>query len=160
MQCPHCDIAITEHEASRCLDAWVAEVVMGWKPYRIIQYNILYPPSRQAFCDEHPVLYREFDPEMSYEFDSEHFYDSRVPDGFTQPIVPAYGTSITDAWEVVEKLNSSGHVVEIVNDCVAWSVRFTNLDSGKKYVSDWKCSLETQICRAALEAKDARSETE
>ncbi|KKK65183.1 hypothetical protein LCGC14_2976710, partial [marine sediment metagenome] len=30
MKCPHCQIEVDEHEANRCLDAWVAEVVMDW----------------------------------------------------------------------------------------------------------------------------------
>ena len=29
--CPHCDTSVDEHEAGRCLDAWVAEAVMGWR---------------------------------------------------------------------------------------------------------------------------------
>ncbi len=33
MNCPHCGIRVSEHEANRCLDAWVAEAVMG-KPTR------------------------------------------------------------------------------------------------------------------------------
>jgi len=28
-RCPHCDTPIDEHPANRCLDAWVAEAVMG-----------------------------------------------------------------------------------------------------------------------------------
>lgn len=32
MNCPHCNTHIDEHPASRCLDAWVAEAVMGWQP--------------------------------------------------------------------------------------------------------------------------------
>ena len=28
--CPHCDVGVRKHEASWCLDAWVAEKVMGW----------------------------------------------------------------------------------------------------------------------------------
>ena len=34
MNCPHCSVHIDEHEASRCLDAWVAEVVMGHSDIR------------------------------------------------------------------------------------------------------------------------------
>lgn len=30
-ECPHCGTPITEHEATRCLDAWVAEAVTGWE---------------------------------------------------------------------------------------------------------------------------------
>ncbi len=34
MNCPHCETEIDEHEANRCLDAWVAEAVMGWERSR------------------------------------------------------------------------------------------------------------------------------
>jgi len=27
--CPHCDTSVDEHDSGRCLDAWVAEAVMG-----------------------------------------------------------------------------------------------------------------------------------
>ncbi|KKK66418.1 hypothetical protein LCGC14_2964270, partial [marine sediment metagenome] len=47
MNCPHCETLIDEHKATRCLDAWIAEYVMGWKPYKIVNYNILYPPTMQ-----------------------------------------------------------------------------------------------------------------
>lgn len=29
MKCPHCETHIDEHKANRCLDAWIAEKVMG-----------------------------------------------------------------------------------------------------------------------------------
>ncbi len=32
MNCPTCGIDIDQHPANRCMDAWVAEKVMGWKP--------------------------------------------------------------------------------------------------------------------------------
>lgn len=34
-ECPHCQTSIEEHKATRCLDAWVAEAVMGWRTHRI-----------------------------------------------------------------------------------------------------------------------------
>ena len=90
-------------QAGRELDALIAEKVMGWKPYFIISYNILYPPGRQGYCDAHPVLFKPFNPDRPYEYDSEHFYDSSQG-GLTQPIVPPYSTQIADAWLVVEKI--------------------------------------------------------
>ena len=35
MNCPHCNVHIDEHPASRCLDAWVAEAVMKLDRVRI-----------------------------------------------------------------------------------------------------------------------------
>ena len=31
LHCPTCGVEIDEHEATTCLDAWVAERVMGWE---------------------------------------------------------------------------------------------------------------------------------
>ena len=108
MNCPHCNVHIDKHPASRCLDAWVAEAVMEWKPYFIISYNILYPPGRQSFCDEHPVLYGNYRSDKPYEFDSEHFYNSGETPPFTQPIVISYSTDISVAKKASDK---AGHAV-------------------------------------------------
>jgi len=44
MNCPHCQIAVDEHPANRCLDAWVAEKVMGWESSYGDSYWIMLPP--------------------------------------------------------------------------------------------------------------------
>ena len=123
MKCPHCDVRVDEHETSRCLDAWVAEDVMGWTKKKIKGSDGV----TRTYWKSETKPYKEL-----WQFSP--------------------SANIADTWEVVEKLNSSGHVVEIINDCVAWSVRFINIDTDKKYISDWKCSLETQICHAAIKA--------
>ncbi len=114
-------------KAGRELDARVAEEVMGWKV------------DREAWTVAKP--------------------HKEKPDTFwCVPLIEGYwgawnpSTHIADAWRVVEKLNSDGYIVEIVNDCVAWSVSFTHVDDGKKHVADWKNSPEAQICLAALKA--------
>lgn len=159
MNCPHCKVEINKHEATRCLDAWVAEHVMGWKPYRVIGVNILYPPSRIANNNKHPVLYKPFDPEREYDFDSSHFFDSSRG-GFTEPIVPKYSTEIEIAWRVIEKMRNTqiqGHVgptrLHSLRQC-----------SGKDWDLAW-CSdfgfteavlaptAQLAICRAAIKAK-------
>ena len=119
MNCPHCGIHIDEHEAGRCLDAWVIEKAMNW----------------WGISEEDGWFGWNYENEMEV-------YDW----------IPRVSTSISAAWEVVKKLNRSGYMVEIINDCVAWSVVFRNIDTGKNFTSDWRASLETQICRAAIKA--------
>ena len=114
------------------LDALVAEKVMG-----------AYWTERENVCR---ILWNAEGVEMVME---EWYEKGWVPS--TAPL-PEYSTRIQDAWLVVEKLNNDGYVVEIVNDCVAWNVSFTHVDDGKKHIADWKNSLETQICLAALKA--------
>ena len=159
MNCPHCQTPIDKHEATRCLDAWIAEYVMGWKPYKIVGYNILYPPNMQATADKHPVIFKPFDQWREYDFDSEHFFDSREG-GFTQPIVPKYSTELEIAWRVVEDINNTqikGHVgptmLHQLRQC-------SNGQWGIIWCTDFGFTEEVRaptvplaICRAAMKAK-------
>ncbi len=45
MNCPRCNLSVDEHPANRCMDAWVAEAVMG---YRLIDGIWYYPPYRHG----------------------------------------------------------------------------------------------------------------
>ena len=67
-------------------------------------------------------------------------------------LVPHYSTQIADAWLVVEKMKDSGYCVELFYDMVAWSVSFMHIDRDEKHGADWRNSIETQICLAALKA--------
>ncbi len=125
MKCPHCQTEVDEHEANRCLDAWVAEAVMGWQ----IRNN-----------PDIPSIVEYWDGTLLTGLKYEYW---REP--------PYFSDDIAAAWEVVEKLNDAGYTVDIRNDRVAWSVVFM-LDEDKKYTADWKASLFLQICRAALKA--------
>ena len=60
--------------------------------------------------------------------------------------------SIEAAWLVVEKMKDSGYCVELFYDMVAWSVSFMHIDRDEKHGADWRNSIETQICLAALKA--------
>lgn len=148
MNCPHCQTPIEEHKATRCLDAWIAEKVLGYRHGVPLPNSAGWmPPDAEVVDTGNP--WTTTSTGGTYPF---------IVNGTLFAMRGAFGrtwspsTSIADAWEVVTKLNSSGYIVEIMNDCIAWSVCFTNIDSDKKYTSDWKCSLQTQICRAALKA--------
>lgn len=128
--CPHCGVHIDEHPASPCLNAWVATDVM----------ELVVRITTDGIGDFLPVI---SDPHGSYYAGGNGMLESPVSD---------YGNYIAPAWEVVEKLNQSGYIVEIINDCVAWSVVFRNIDTDERFTSDWKTSLEVQVCRAAIKA--------
>ena len=160
MNCPHCETLIDEHKATRCLDAWVAEYVMGWKPYKIISVNVLHPPNGQAYNDEHPVLYKPFDPESEYDFDSERFYDDSRG-GRTQPIVPKYSTEIEIAWRIIKAINNEqmqGHVgptrLHRLKQCSGdrWGVVWCSDFGFTEEVIAPTAPLA--ICRAALKASE------
>ncbi len=151
MNCPHCETRINRHEAIRCLDAWIAEYVMGWKPYKIVRHNILYPPIMQAKADEYPVIYKPFDPDREYDFDSSHFFNSSRG-GFTQPIVPKYSMEIQTAWRLVESTEGYFGLDRYTNyeadpEYDWWEAGFANSPPGTALTP------ELAICRAAIKAK-------
>lgn len=103
INCPHCNTQIDEHEASRCLDAWVANEVMGWRGREVTMTNILLPPQGWERYFDNDTLYGPPSEKREWDFDSRQFYNSDKG-GKTMPIVPHYSASIAAAWEVAEKL--------------------------------------------------------
>ena len=136
LNCPHCNTHIDEHPASRCLDAWVAEAVMG-----LVQ-------CQAKFHDENPQCYATKDaPE----------YGS---------ILKEYSTDIAAAWEVVEKLRIRQSPIELHgdewHDGGDWQATFYNirkqmgaLGRGVHKVTGpnrGQPSAPLAICRAAIKA--------
>ena len=66
--------------------------------------------------------------------------------------LPHYSTQIADTKQVWDKMISEGYALSVEHDCIAWSVCFTHLDTGKVFYGDWRQSLETQTCNVALKA--------
>ena len=125
---------MTEHKAGCELDALVAEKAMG-----------AYWTERENVCR---ILWNVEGEEMVME---EWYEKDWVP---SKAPLPAYSTQIAETKQVLEKMISNGYAVEIVHDCVAWSVCFVHIDTSAKYCGDWKDSLEVQICNAALKAME------
>ena len=67
-------------------------------------------------------------------------------------MTPRYSTQIADAKLVWVKMLTEGYALSIEHDCIAWSVCFTHLDTGKVFYGDWRQSLEAQTCNVALKA--------
>jgi hypothetical protein len=87
MKCPHCDTPIDDHAATRCLDAWVAEVIMG-------QSLHVHEPSKYGMFCEHchaNKSYVEFGTKWGRSIPPEH-----------------YSTDISAAWEVMDKEHPCG----------------------------------------------------
>lgn len=81
MNCPHCDIEISVHSASRCFDAWLAVDVMGWQ-----------------------LGVREGKSNIS----SEGGIWSRHKDSMEG--IPNYSTDISAAFEVIDKFGGGGFI--------------------------------------------------
>ena len=146
MNCPHCGINIDEHEANRCLNIWVAEVVVGW-----IKTN-------QRRTDHQNWL--EY-PQIWY----------LKPNGDIENItnIPEYSTDIAAAWEVVMQFKNQQYPVELIGeDAHFWSRWDFNIwnplddpDFTDEMAHGWDESMAIKeraasaplaICRAAVKA--------
>ena len=116
MKCPNCNILIDEHPASRCLDALVAEKVMGWHDC-------------EGYWEDDKVIHTG----------AGGWYPS---------------TSISAAWEVVEKLGRAFSIDCIsfvgMNECTAiFAAVGTSWNDGAIGTAP---TAPLAICRAALKA--------
>lgn len=84
--CPTCGVALLEHPANRCLDAWVAEKVMGLKP--CTAWSLFHWSMSGGEYIHHPESCS---------------YNNKC---YPAEQCPHYSNDISAAWEVVEKIGS------------------------------------------------------
>ena len=133
LHCPHCDTSGDEHEAGRCLDAWVARDVMGLEPVLFDEpYGGLGKPAGRRgwyIPPVHPVEY--------------------------------YSTDIAAAWEVWAKLSPKYdyRMDRIGPELVYLSVSVDAEDSptGTHWFIWGDGPAPLAICRAALKAMGGAS---
>lgn len=90
MNCPHCNVHIDEHPASRCLDAWVLCAIEG-KEFKPMECRVMWNAEKQEAVD--------FQPHFGY------------PVGHVLPL--HYSTDIAAALEVWNKLADEGWIVSV-----------------------------------------------
>ncbi len=140
MNCPHCNINIDEHEAAPCLNAWIAETVMGGVETMNFQ--------EKAEC------YWRFETLEGKGM----LVDSKVLRG-TALWSPS--TSIADAWEVVEKM-ADEQMPNHVGPTMLHRLRQCGMKGwGVIWCSDFGYTREVfaqtaplAICRATIKAKE------
>ena len=131
MNCPHCETELDEHEANRCLDAWVAEAVMG----------------ELALMSPSPIYVGRFDWVMKGDW-----YVARENESPYR--VPYYSTSIAAAWEVVERSGILDHTENVLWRNPRAQKYFWHYGYNQEFYSEI-LKAETAplaICRAALKA--------
>ena len=127
IKCPHCDTSVDEHEAGRCLDAWVAEAVMGSaKPKHFAHtpahvWDVVW--EGEWFCE---LIYGEGD---KCKWTPRH-----------------YSTDIAAAWEVVGRFPN--WVIDISRGKYVAYVEPEGHGKGEGHSN----SAPLAICRAALKA--------
>ena len=98
LTCPVCGLKILEHPANRCLDALVAEKVMGWRrDTYYIQVGTTKSETREGLFGPAGI----------------RFVDQ----------YPEYTTDIAAAWDVVDKLNLlTNHVLIGCDEDKLWQI--------------------------------------
>ena len=138
MRCPHCETKIDEHEANRCLDAWVAEAVFEKR----LEYHDERLPVGWDGETKEPVLFTK---PYWFDLDDDITY-LRITDGF-RGMVRSYSTSIAAAWEALDHLAKSDFAVHwIVSEGYNCSVLAAD------WINSTASSAPLAICRAALKA--------
>ncbi len=125
MQCPHCSVELQEHEASACLDAWVAVAIMSGVET------------------------------MNFQEKSECYWRFETPEGKVMLVdskirfLPRWSpsTRIADAWEVLDKF----YRFEVGTDGMIYLCDIAH-EPKKKYLASAE-TAPLAICRAALKSK-------
>ncbi len=128
MNCPRCDKEISDHEANRCLDAWIAERVLGFEIFDDMKNGVCLTVDRFFFK---PIPYYP-------------------PHGWLP--VYKYSILIEETWEIVAKLTDKTQRFELItgHQDIAWIV---GEKSGPKlglYVCGVGDTMPLAICRVAL----------
>ena len=134
MNCPHCEIDINKHEATRCLDAWIAHEILG-------QSVELVDTGWSEFDDPDWIVEGEV--------------SIGIPGGVGPLYVNKYSTDIQVAWRVLVRLQeqdweysvSPDHVMLCHKEWIANSV------AQSRPVITAKGDVPLAICRAAIKAK-------
>lgn len=166
MNCPTCGLNIDEHPANRCLDAWVAEEVMG---LNVVSRN--WPCGHTPDCGGYEASMQA---EARYSWYTEKdpvYWEDVNSDGWGWPPwvdedhgdliaciepVPFYSTDIAAAWSVVEKLGELADRDILVEYCADGDRMCT---IGRHYRGLWMkdvqavaATIPLAICRVALKA--------
>ena len=161
MNCPHCKVEIDKHEAAQCLDAWIAERVMGWEYLKVGYIGVTEGDDaetpRQRELD-HWMDAVSLDQIGEYYIDVENNTWVCLKENWQWSgggAVFAPSTNMSDAWKILERLHeqdweysvSPNHAMlchkEWITDSVAQS----------RPVIEAKGDVPLAVCRAALKAK-------
>jgi hypothetical protein len=133
--CPHCGVGIRQHEASRCLNAWVSQVVLD-KP--LVRHDAICINGR--WYDGEVWLCENENPAKPLAGRSIH--------GALRP----FSWNVAVAWDVVEEMIDRGYDTSIDNYRRAdkWGVDFYMAHASDAIAVANGKTLELAICRAAI----------
>ena len=120
--CPWCQTALGDHAGDPCLDAWVAESILGWRRTSLATGRTI------------DVLLWE------------------TPDGRWERLltIPGYSTDIASAWQIVEQMEAH-RTIQVSLDNLGPGWVFHMWMNHKEYAegAQW---APLAICKAALRA--------
>ena len=144
--CPKCGTYIDEHEAGRCLDAWVAVDVMRIDIEQMIRTRF--------------IEYRRYNAGRGMSGREE--YSDKYRDRMLRLSLARYSTDIAAAWQVVEKVRDSGLCPTVYwddgddkPDCAGWQAcmaYYGNTEDEFRLYDGWASTASLASCRAAIKA--------
>ena len=133
LNCPRCNKDVDEHEAGRCMDAWIAEAVMEL------------PPREHTFRYEEGNTPDGTDGWAGFQCS---YCDAAV--GSAAPCLLYYSTQIADVWTVVDRLQGEPEQFFFgIRRTPAVDGRW-HVEFGALFAADENLCLA--ICRAALKS--------
>ena len=142
MNCPVCNTDIDNHPANRCLDAWVAEKVMGWDLDKV---------AREEF-----ISYRRHNTGIGMT-GQEEYNEKQSRDRMLMLTIPYYSTDITAAWKVIDRLDELYSAWFEIRGPRVWLAR-CNLPGYEQFSATGLANASLAICRAALKAMKGDSD--
>lgn len=100
MNCLVCGVSIDKHPANGCLDAWIAEKVMGGKWVRWHDTNYSDLSTEDGWVHATIILPKDFDFLCPPDYVEDTGECPRTRFGW----IPEYSTDIAAAWEIVERM--------------------------------------------------------
>lgn len=142
IKCPTCGIALLEHPANRCLDAWVATAVMGWEKFEVGYFGSDSSPRQNEL--EEWMDKNEIESVGDYFIDVDK--DFWIEEEKWKP-----SSDISAAWEVVEKMEGDWWKMEFLTGIHAAMFEKPNMKcADQTYHEATADTMSLAICRASL----------
>lgn len=158
MNCPHCETHIDEHEATLCLDAWIAELVMGWEYLKVGYVGVTEGPNAETLRQRelsHWMDVVSLNQIGEYYIDIENNRWVSLRDTWewsTGGTVFAPGKEMNDAWNMLGKFEGYFDIERLTNHEA--NPEYDYFDAGfARSPSGFSKSAPLAMCRAAIKAK-------
>ena len=140
LNCPECGVPVDEHDAGRCLDAWIHSLVMGKRVY-----------TQDELAERN---------ERGHSFIIVTTIDGEIVN-YDDSTIPRYSTDIAPSQRVVNKLDDDGKIISlnVVNRFIPKRQVVVVIEKedetaihNRRYITGKALTPPLAICRAKIKA--------